>query len=136
MERGNNCEICGKVLIEQDHAMRSPMNCIYTCEEHNKFANYPKLEVAKTAVGIEDFKLQDIKCEFCDTKLTKKRLLKVGEHTVNFACEKHKEVESWWQLDIAKKWFEYKEKVNPNAEYEKDKKDFIDWRIKNHNTKI
>ena len=136
MERGDNCEICNKLLTDNDHMLRSAMDWSFTCEEHNKYACYPKLEVAKTAAGFEDFKLKDIKCDFCDTRLTPEQLSKVGQHTVNYVCDKHKDAETWLQIDIAKKWFEYKEKVNPNAEYEKDKKDFIDWRIKNHNTKI
>ena len=66
MERGNNCEICNKVLIERDHAMRSSLDFLYTCEKHNKYADYPKLEVAKKAAGFKYFKLKNIKCEICD----------------------------------------------------------------------
>ena len=140
------CQICNKELNLTDLQLRSNYDFLCVCQEHRDLAHIPILEVAKIKNIRRNYLLQELKkCCICDEILTTEDIDLISETTVNATCKKHRLVSDWWQLDIAKDFFEYIE-INNLAVHELELpitskykalwEDFMNFRkIKNENGK-
>lgn len=134
MEDLKNCGICNKILSKEDTDKINITDLMLTCAEHRKYREYSNNQVPKMELGIiKDYPLKWKKCEICECDLTKDDIDSFSKQTVNPTCKKHRIAYNWWQIDIAKDWFEYCDYVGFDLNYsEANSKGFQDWRIEKY----
>ncbi|HRG38749.1 MAG TPA: hypothetical protein PK289_09470 [Bacteroidia bacterium] len=121
----DTCEICnsaGKYI--------SPLSTIRTCIDHVKYSNVGQPEVVQKSLGIiSEYSDKMKKCQICESKLDDVEINSILENYKIITCNKHKEVSLWYQLDLAKLWYQFKNEFT-EADYEnlEHRKKFSEYR--------
>lgn len=125
-----HCHICEKELTNKELCSITPYDQLVACENHRQYALYANIHIAKKIAGVISVYPPEVtKCGICSVELTQTEIDTLDKLNVTITCEKHQEVKSWQQQDLAIAWCKYKEVVNPNADIENktDNNNFRDW---------
>ena len=123
------CSVCKKEFEQEDSVSNLYDSCV-VCNEHTEFAEYFFPEILmKERKMISEYPYRMRQCCVCQTELTDEDEKSLNKRTSLITCENHREVQYWFQQDIAKLWFDFK-KENPDAEIDSvhDRRKFAHFR--------
>lgn len=124
-----NCSICDVQLTLEEQGLITPTDTAIVCKNHREYANYFIPEIAKMKLGlITEYPDSLKKCSICDIDLTETEVNGISEKTYLPVCSEHKIAETWYNLDLAKRWFEFaKTQIQPCEYNEENRKKFLEY---------
>lgn len=132
-----NCQICNKELSQEEVNSIEFTDTIITCGEHRKYRSYGNCQIPKMELGIiTEYPEKWKKCAICECHLLQDDLDSFVKDTFNPTCKKHRISHNYFQLDVAKEWFEYCDYVGFDLNYsEQNFMKFQEWRREKYNNK-
>ncbi len=111
------CDICDKPFdLNYPKGYLSPHSYNSVCDDHKAYhLSANRAHVQKKLNIISDYPDHLKKCLVCDKQLSPEELSVITQDTVNHVCAKHSEVADWFQSQLIKPWFKFKEQY-PNAQ--------------------
>jgi len=109
MADSKKCKICGEAAND----FINQLSLIHVCDTHNRYHDCYNYEVIQKRLGlIKDYSDSLKKCVVCEKELSSEELNSISEYQPQIVCDNHSDVKFWWQADMAKLWYEYKQQLD------------------------